>query len=62
MDKNRIEHIPTVGMAEVCDYTPSPAEEQLIQDFEAQADSDIAEQKKLPKNLVCLIRHTLNPP
>lgn len=46
MDKNRIEHIPTVGMAEVCDYTPSPAEEQLIQDFEAQADSDIAEMKQ----------------
>lgn len=46
MDENKIEHIPTVGMAEVSDYIPSPAEEELIQAFEAQADSDIATMKQ----------------
>ena len=46
MDKNKIEHIPTVGMAEVCDYIPSPSEEELIEEFEAQADSDIAAMKQ----------------
>lgn len=42
MDENKIEHIPTVGMAEVSDYILSPAEEELIQEFEVQADFDIA--------------------
>ena len=33
MDENKIEHIPTVGMAEVSEFIPSPAEEDLIHEF-----------------------------
>ena len=38
--------IPNVGIAEVSDYVPSKEEEELILEFEEQAEKDIEEKKQ----------------
>ena len=45
-NKNRIENIPTVGLAEVSEYIPTPEEEKLILQFEDQAEKDIESKKQ----------------
>ena len=37
----KTENIPTVGIAEVSDYIPTPEEEKLILNFVEQAEKDI---------------------
>lgn len=38
--------IPTVGIADVSEYTPTEAEEKLIQEFENLAESDIERERQ----------------
>ncbi len=38
--------IPTVGIAEVSDYTPTAEEEQKFLEFEKQAEEDITSKKQ----------------
>ncbi|MBQ8459716.1 hypothetical protein IJ541_06405 [bacterium] len=46
MNKKKLENIPTVGLAEVSDYTPTQKEVNLIQNFENQAEQDIEDIKQ----------------
>ena len=39
-------YIPTVGIAEISDYTPSAEEAQKFIEFENQAEKDIASKKQ----------------
>ena len=43
--KNTV-YIPTVGIAEISDYTPNIQEEQTFLEFEKQAEKDIASKKQ----------------
>ncbi len=42
----KIENIPTIGIAEISDYIPTPEEETKILDFEKQAEKDIETKKQ----------------
>lgn len=42
----KIENIPTIGIAEISDYIPTPEEEAKILDFEKQAEKDIEAKKQ----------------
>ena len=42
----KIENIPTIGLAEISDYIPTPEEETKILDFEKQAEKDIETKKQ----------------
>ena len=42
----KIENIPTIGIAEISDYIPTPEEEAKSLDFEKQAEKDIETKKQ----------------
>ncbi len=42
----KTENIPTIGIAEISDYIPSPDEEKKILEFTEQAERDISEKKQ----------------
>ncbi len=46
MTDKKIENIPTIGIAEISEYIPTPEEESKILEFEKQAEMDIKEKKQ----------------
>lgn len=42
----KTENIPTIGIAEISDYIPSPDEERKMLEFTEQAERDISEKKQ----------------
>lgn len=42
----KTENIPTIGIAEISDYIPSPDEEKKMLEFTEQAERDISEKKQ----------------